>query len=286
MVEVAVSSVYRSDRLLVGVRMVAMLYILGSTRSGTSALRNAIAETRYRGYGEGHLVPMLVDMIDTVRRQKQTGMGHDVPGTGLHYLNADALIRHLLCGYERHLADDLGCGHILDKTPTIAPILAAPDLATYHSDAKFLYCSRRHVDNAQSKLVKFPEKRLEQHAEEWAACHAAWVESRARLDAQGQDYLELDFFDLATDCEGVAARIGAYLALDRDETDGIARYLTSQRPQAEPGRDLTRFLRLSDLPWSDAQKAHFRDIASPVGAMLGYGFETYWEARETAPQGA
>jgi len=280
-VEVILFSVYGSDRLLVGVRMVVMLYILGSTRSGTSALRNAIAETRYRGFGEGHLVPMLVDMIDTVRREKRTGIGHDVSGTGLHHLDPDALLRALFDGYERHLADELECSHILDKTPTVAPIRAAPDLATYHGDAKFIYCARRHVDNVQSKLVKFPEKRLEQHAEEWAACHAAWVDARARLDAQGQDYLELDFFDLATDCEGVAARIGAYLALDRDETDGIARYLTSQRPQAEPGRDLTRFLRLSDLPWSEEQKALFRTIASPVGATLGYGFESYWEAQKS-----
>ena len=278
-------SVYSSDRLLVGVRMVTILYILGSTRSGTSALRNAIAETRYSGYGEGHLVPMLIDIINTVRREKQTGLGHDVPGTGRHYLNADALIRHLFQGYERYLAEDLGCNHILDKTPTVAPIRAAPDLAAYHGDAKFLYCSRRHVDNVQSKLMKFPGVTLEEHAQEWAACHAAWLGARARLDAQGQDYLELDFFDLATDCDGVAARIGAYLSLDREETDSIARYLGSQRPQAEPGRDLARFLRLSDLPWSDEQKAHFRDIAAPVGATLGYGFETYWEERETARHG-
>lgn len=279
-------SVYRSDRLLVGIRMVTMLYILGSTRSGTSALRNAIAETRYSGYGEGHLVPMLVDLIDTVRREKQIGLGHDVPGTGLNYLNADALIRHLFQGYERYLAEDLGCSHILDKTPTVAPIRAAPDLASYHSEAKLIYCARRHVDNVHSKLMKFPDVTLEEHVEEWSHCHAAWLGARAKLDAQGQEYLELDFFDLATDCDGVAARIGAYLALDREETDSIARYLGSQRPQAEPGRDLTRFLRLSDLPWSDEQKAHFRDIASPVGATLGYGFETYWEARETASHGA
>ena len=39
--------------------MTTILYILGSTRSGTSALRNAIAGTRYKGFGEGHLVPIL-----------------------------------------------------------------------------------------------------------------------------------------------------------------------------------------------------------------------------------
>ena len=40
-----------------------MLYVLGSTRSGTSALRNAITRTRYKGYGEGHMEPMLAEII-------------------------------------------------------------------------------------------------------------------------------------------------------------------------------------------------------------------------------
>lgn len=262
--------------------MVVMLYILGSTRSGTSALRNAIAETRYRGYGEGHLAPVLVDMIRAVREAKRGGTGHDVPGTGLNYLDQDALLRQLFEGYERYLADGLQCGHVIDKTPTITPIRAAPDLAAYHRDAKFLYCSRRHVDNVQSKLRKFPGVPMEEHTEEWAACHAAWLETRSRLDARGQDYLELDFFDLATDCDGVAARIGGYLGLDSGETDSIARYLSSQRPQAEQGRDLTRFLRLSELPWSEEQKARFREIVTPVSKALGYGFETYWEAADGA----
>lgn len=261
--------------------MVAILYILGSTRSGTSALRNAIAETRYRGHGEGHLVPMLVDMIDTVRSAKRTGIGHDVFGTGLHHLDPDALIRELFAGYERYLAEEFACSHILDKTPTITPIRAAPELAAYHRNAKFLYCSRRHVDNIQSKLRKFPEVALEEHAREWAHCHAAWINTRARLDAQGQDYLELDFFDLATDCAAVAARIGGYLGLDSDETAGIARYLSSQRPQAEQGRDLTRYLRLSEIAWSDEQKGRFREIVAPVGATLGYGFETYWDVQKS-----
>jgi len=262
--------------------MVTILYILGSTRSGTSALRNAIAETRYRGHGEGHLVPVLTDMIATVRTAKRSGMGHDVFGTGLHHLDTDALLRALFEGYERYLAEEFAGSHILDKTPTIAPILAAPDLAAYHRNAKFLYCSRRHVDNIQSKLHKFPDVALEEHAREWADCHAAWVDARAQLDAQGQDYLELDFFDLATDCAAVAERIGAYLDLDGDETAGIARYLSSQRPQAEQGRDLTRYLRLSEVDWSDEQKDRFREIATPVGAALGYGLETYWDAQNSA----
>lgn len=262
--------------------MVAILYILGSTRSGTSALRNAIAETRYSGYGEGHLAPMLVDMIEAVRNAKHSGIGHDVSGTGLHGLDPDVLLRTLFDGYERYLAEQLRCSHILDKTPTIVPIRAAPDLATYHRNAKFLYCSRRHVDNVQSKLRKFPEVALEEHAREWADCHAAWVAARARLDAQGQDYLELDFFDLATDCAAVATRIGTYLGLDGDETAGIARYLSSQRPQAEQDRDLTRYLRLSEVSWPDEQKDRFREIAEPVGTALGYGYETYWEAQESS----
>ncbi len=162
--------------------MTTILYILGSTRSGTSALRNAIAGTRYKGYGEGHLVPILSEIIGSVRRNGKAGLGVDVPGNGLSGLKADDLIKALFAGYEEYLSDQLHATHIVDKTPTIAPILATPDLAAYHSNAKFIHCSRRHLDNIQSKVTKFPDKSLENHAREWTDCHQAWFAARQTLE--------------------------------------------------------------------------------------------------------
>lgn len=258
--------------------MTTILYILGSTRSGTSALRNAIAGTRYKGFGEGHLVPILSEMIDSVRRYAKCGLGADVPGNGLSGLKADELIKALFAGYERYLADRLHATHIVDKTPTITPILAAPDLAAYHSDAKFIHCSRRHLDNIQSKVKKFPEQTLENHVREWTECHQAWFTTRQMLEARGQEFLEVNFSEMAEDPSGVADRIGEYLGLDAEEIGYVESYLQSQRPQANKDRDLTQFLKLSDLKWSEADKRSFVEITSQVGRTLGYGLEHYYEA--------
>ena len=257
--------------------MTTILYILGSTRSGTSALRNAIAETRYKGFGEGHLVPVLTEIIDSVRSNGATGLGADVPGNGLSCLRGDALLRSLFAGYERYLSDFLQSPYIVDKTPTVTPIRAAPDLARFHSNAKFIHCSRRHVDNVQSKLRKFPDNALENHAREWADCHDAWFDARRALQDRASGFLEINFHDMAEDPSGTAARIGRYLELDPGEISAVETYLQSQRPQANQDRDLTRFLKLSELQWSDTDKQRFAEITSKAGGILGYGLESYFD---------
>lgn len=257
--------------------MTTILYILGSTRSGTSALRNAIADTRYKGFGEGHLVPVLTEIIDSVRSNSATGLGADVPGNGLSCLRGDDLLRSLFAGYERYLADFLQSPYIVDKTPTVTPIRAAADLARFHSNAKFIHCSRRHVDNVQSKLKKFPDKALENHAREWADCHDAWFEARHVLQDRASGFLEINFHEMAEDPSGTAARIGRYLELDPREISAVETYLQSQRPQANQDRDLTKFLKLSELQWNETDKQRFVEITSKVGMILGYGLESYYD---------
>jgi hypothetical protein len=69
-------------------------------------------------------VPILSEIIASVRRNGQSGLGANVPGNGLSGLRADEMIRALVAGYESYLAAQLKATHIVDKTPTIAPILA------------------------------------------------------------------------------------------------------------------------------------------------------------------
>ncbi len=262
--------------------MTTILYILGSTRSGTSALRNAIAGTRYKGFGEGHLVPLLMEIIHSVRTNAASGIGADVPGNGLSSLKGDDLIRALFAGYEGYLSDCLKSSYIVDKTPTITPIRAAPDLARFHRKAKFIHCSRRHIDNVQSKIRKFPGETIENHAREWSDCHDAWFKVRDILKDRGSDFLEINFHEMASDSSGVANSIGSYLDLDDDEISHMATYLQSQRPQSNQDRDLTKFLKLSEVGWREPDKRRFIEITSRVGRVLGYGLESYFDDQITS----
>lgn len=253
--------------------MVKLTYILGSTRSGTSALRNALSETRYSGYGEGHLTPLLGDILAVVRRHREEGLGAKIPGNGLFMMRENVMLRHMFYGYERYLLAEIGSEWVMDKTPTINPILLAPELNVFHQQVAFLHCARRHVDNVQSKIKKFPDRTLEQHCQEWAACNQAWLQVRDRL--QG-NYLDFDFYDLATDPQGMGRKIGEYLELDEDEITRLSAYLVSQRPQAAATRDVTKFLTLDETGWSDEEKEAFTRICGPVGNRLGYGLDDYW----------
>lgn len=255
--------------------MKEIVYVLGTTRSGTSALRNALALTRFRGYGEGHLAPILTDLISVVRRHKVGGLGADVEGTGLNLLRENVLLRHLFHGYEVYLSGEIGALSLIDKTPTIVPIEAAVELNTLHKNPHFIHCARRHVDNVHSKIKMFPGVPFAEHCHEWAACNASWLMVRERLDG---NFLDFDFYDLATRPAEIGAKIGAYLALDEQDTGKVADYLVSQRPQSsQVDRDLTRFLKLKDTGWTEEQKADFLAICGPIGKRLGYGYEDYFE---------
>lgn len=257
--------------------MESIAYILGSTRSGTSALRNALAETRYAGFGEGHLVPILNDLIISVRQHREEGLGAQIPGNGLSRLRENVLLRHFFHGYEQYLVSEIDSEWILDKTPTIVPIMMAPELNTFHHNARFIHCSRRHVDNVESKRKKFTDRTLEQHCHEWAQCNLMWLEVKTRLQ---DNFLEFDFYNLSQDPEDIARRIGSYLDLDENESTAMATYLIGQRPQSHAARDLTRYLKLSEMDWSDDEKEAFVRICGPVGERLGYGMESYWEAAD------
>lgn len=252
--------------------MRGIVYVLGTTRSGTSALRNAIVQTRYSGYGEGHLVPVLVDLVRTVRSHKQSGLGANVEGNALFLLDEDALIAELFRGYENYLVERVKSDHVLDKTPTVVPIQFAEDLAAYHRNASFIYCSRRHVDNVQSKIKKFGRGSFTQHCQEWAACARAWTKAREGLDAR---YVEFDFKDLAGEPDHIAARIGELLGLDDGEIGRMARYLRGNRPEGNAERDLLDHLKFSGVDWTDEERKAFLRICGPLGEELGYGLETY-----------
>ena len=234
--------------------MIEFAYILGSTRSGTSALRNALCETRFMGYGEGHLVPLLTDLAATVRRHAESGFGARSAGNGLYRLRPDDLLAEIVAGYERYVSAQLASASIVDKTPTVAPIRAAPLLNALHGRPFFIHCMRRHVDNVASKRAKFPGQDFETHCSEWAGCAEAWLEAREGLDG---NFVEFDFIEMATDPQRVVARIGGYLGLDGPEMEAAAAYLARRRPQAEAGRDVARFATLAETGWSAAERAAF-----------------------------
>ena len=254
--------------------MVHIAYILGTTRSGTSAIRNALARTRYKGYGEGHLINILNGVLQTVRHNSIEHSGLALGGNGMSALKPNVLLRHFFHAYERYLSEEIGSRFLLDKTPNILPIISAPDLAAFHQNAKFIYCSRRHVDNLQSKRQKFSDQSFTNQCNEWAECSRTWERVRPQL---GDYYTAFDYIDLISNREATCKKIGSLLGLDEDEIGKMVSYLTSERPQtSNRDRELDRFIRFADVDWPENDKEVFLRICAPIGETLGYGLETYY----------
>ncbi len=255
----------------------SIVYVLGTTRSGTSALRGALFQTRFKGYGEGHMDPLLTRLSEAVSAHADAA--DPALGNAWSKLNEEALKKALFKGYEAYLSAEVKSDFLLDKTPTRGAIRAAPALNRLHTDPYFIFCARRHVDNVQSKRKKFPGMSFAACCREWAFCNADWQEARGALDG---NFLEFDFAELVTKPEEIVGRIADYLGMNRPrERENMRVFLSARRPQGSTDRDLTRFLKLSETGWSDAEKAQFKEICGPVGDAMGYGYESYFRADQT-----
>jgi hypothetical protein len=95
---------------------------------------------------------------------------------------------------------------------------------------------------------------------------------------RGQDFLEINFLRHGgEDPAGFATRIGKYLGLEAEEI-ALSRAISSPSARRRTkDRDLLKFLKLSELPWSDTDKHRFIEITSQVSQTLGYGLEQYFE---------
>lgn len=254
--------------------MVEICYILGTTRSGTSALRNALAQTKFKGPGEGHLVPLLEDILGVVHKQKTSGLGADSSGNGLFRMSEHEMSISIFLGYEQYLQKTYGSEFIVDKTPTIEPIKFSPYLNRFHSSAKFIHCARRHIDNIISKRKKFSEVPFDIHCREWTDCSLAWEEKKRHLSG---NFIEFDYVDLVNDVIGVSIRVADYLGLTEEERNIFSNYIGIQRPEGSKETDLGRVARFSDVEWTSKEKMDFMHICGPRGLQLGYGLDCYFE---------
>lgn len=177
----------------------------------------------------------------------------------------------------RRLVEEASPGEfILDKTPTIEPLHALPHIEATWPDARFVFCRRRGIDNVMSKQRKWPDRPFENHCREWAAVNDAWDEKKNGLCGS---WIEVDFFDLVRDVQGVAGRVGALLHLTEEEIALVANRLRGARPQTTS--EIARYTALSDTGWTEEQSNLFTRICGPTMERSGYGFSDYWQTPRT-----
>jgi hypothetical protein len=242
------------------------VFILGSARSGTSAVTLALlTATRYKGYGEGHFFDVLAPLTVALYRYLPSNTEERNRLTTLSRLAPDFVhdgLSAIMITAAHHLFPD---GYWLDKTPNTNMIHLAPRLLQIWPNAKFVFMKRRGVDNVASRLRKFPYD-FARNCREWAAAMEAWLSVRASL---ADSSIELDQATVALQPDLAADELATLLSLPPIERKRIEHLLATERVQ-QTGNATAGPTPLHEMGWRPDWVEAFRQICGPMMTAFGY----------------
>jgi hypothetical protein len=244
------------------------VFIIGSPRSGTSALVQALASVGYRGYKEGNFLP-LMRIIERAVDNHFTAFGKPNPNR----LASQIDCRQLKDRIERvfkELVDDAHPHPLwFDKSGHAEMIPAVPILRRLWPESVYIFCKRRAIENVASRLQKFPAQNFERHCSGWATFMSAWRAVRTELPAE--IYVEVDQQDLLRETEAISAKIGDLLKLAPEQVGKLVKTFKSQRPQETTKGSAIRLHSLESIGWSEAQLLTFKRYCGAEMEAYGYG---------------
>jgi hypothetical protein len=259
------------------------VFILGSARSGTSAVTQALlASTSYLGQEEGHFLDILAPLTvhlngfyasksDEYATGRNTMIAH-VPQTYVQDMLAHGMIMAM-----RQIFPE---GLWLDKTPSVNMIHLAPVFQKIWPQARFIFMKRRGIENIMSRQRKFAYD-FSQNCREWKMAMEAWLGVREMVAGAA---LELDQHFMATNPGEAAAAIGGLLALSATDTGRLGVALGTLRPQ-RTGKAFTETLSLAETGWSATEMQIFDEICGSVMAKYGYSMTAAYYKIQAGPQG-
>lgn len=247
----------------------APIFILGTTRSGTSALHLALLNAlQHKGDGEGHFfesILQLLSSIDTIYASEASKLS----GTFIHHVQKDFFIEdifHLYARVYRKLLGEL----FIDKTPTHEAIRSAQYIHKVFPAAKVIYMQRRGIENVLSKQRKFPNTEFSLLCNEWRACIVEWRKVRQLLTS----YIQIEQFELHSNTVTVIDKISSYLDLTEAESHALKRHLSDntieQTSNAPPAN-------IANCGFTDEENNVFLEICGGCMREEGYSLtESYY----------
>jgi hypothetical protein len=245
------------------------VFVLGSARSGTSAMARALLKIeRYRGYEEGHMLDLLAHWVERLGKFYALKYDETLPGRNTmieqvpigFFLDG---LNHIFVELIRQL---LGEGHWIDKTPNSDTIYLAPRFLEIWPNARFVFMRRRALENLASRARKFPEYNFATNCQEWKSAMEAWLSVRDQLRGAA---IEVDQMYLSRHPQEVADQLRVLLDLDEVETRVIAQSFAHDRPQ-RTAATLDNVLDLNTMDWAEPWIAEFNRVCGPLMEQFGY----------------
>ena len=269
------------------------IFVLGSVRSGTSAIGQALTRgAGIPGHDEGHVTTLLQVALSAVDR-----VVTNYPSAGGSYLiqsfDAAGFKTHVRNYFAAFFAQHCPPGRWADKSPDDfegAPaIRAAPMLLEMFPKARFVYCQRRGIENVLSRMSKFPQVPFWYHCRSWATTVSAWHETRAKL---GSSWIEVRQERMALEPALVAAELARFLGLDETQRAGLQKSLAVDRPEQSRPAGEAHELTMQEAGWDPGLQGVFVTECADAMQLAGYTLEglargedlirLFWASAESA----
>jgi Sulfotransferase family len=243
------------------------LFIVGSPRSGTSILIDALRGAGYHGFSEGNFLSCLQPIERVIDRHFEI---FDVgsPNVLISQIDRSRLKADLFKVICQAAEAQYGGRPWVDKTGNPEIIAAIPHILHFWPTSHFIFAKRRAIENVYSRLRKFPRLNFEYHCADWARNMAAWRQIRA--DLPDLHAIEVDQREISAGPAETGGRIAAFLALGNAATERMTEIFETNRPQQTENGSAERLLTLQTTGWTDEQVRVFHRCCDAEMRAFGY----------------
>jgi hypothetical protein len=257
------------------------LFVLGAARSGTSAIVAALrSASRYEGYDEGHVFPLLDNLLQTVAAYYSEAAPAINYVAGIATIPSEYFEQGISSLFVNLMKEKFKTDFWIDKTPSNEMILSAPYLKNIWPSARFIFMKRRGLENIVSRQHKFSDDFATRCAD-WANAMSSWLQVRQELKRMA---IEVDQLAMAREPARVATALGAFLHLEPEETERLITQLESTRIE-QTSTDIAHTLDIADVGWSTDEIKTFYDICGTAMREYGYSEDKSYFLKEDVYRG-
>ena len=260
------------------------VFIVGSPRSGTSLLVDALLSAGYHGFREGNFLPLITALqaaIDQHFSAFAAGGQKTLIGNIDKAVLSTELLRIIKAAVDPHTLQ----APWFDKSGNPAMIMAIGAIRSLWPESVFIFAKRRGIENLVSRIKKFPNHNFEYHCKDWSNTMLEWRNVRDGLPPGVG--IEVDQQDYIRDPSRVAANLVKFLQLPADRTERMLETFQRNRPQETESGSAARVYSFDRLNWPEPQKAAF--LTNCLTEMQAYGYtfdESYDKVSQPGPSSA
>jgi hypothetical protein len=243
------------------------VFIVGSPRSGTSALVDVMRKSGYNGFQEGNFLSLLYGVNQAIERHYSWFPPND-KRVLLSNVDKNEMKRSLF-EILRNIANTLNPQEPwFDKTGNPEMILSIPMVRELWPSAMFVFAKRRGIENVISRMTKFPEHPFQYHCADWAKCMSSWRAIREKIPPDC--FLEVEQRNMALYPEEAARELCTFLGVSEATRPTVVKVMGTHRPQETTKGSASRTCSLAASGWTKEQTQTFLKHCETEMKAFGY----------------